>query len=675
MGKNTTSGPVAPRRGEVNRDAWARNQVLADALAAARARVAEARQAGVAPSVLRRLERAENEAAERLYTSNLGIARRAAHAYLGRSRDQEELLAVADEALWKAIVSWDPSSSPLANWAFRVVEKACLVHVARAEHGLTAWAWAHRPAVRDAIAALESDGSPVTTAAVAELAGCTPELAQMLVSHEYHGRPRSLEAAAGPEGTALIDLLAVESDGIQIDDLDQMASATGDLPAGDLAMWIRFHGLDGAPAWTTKSLEQMFGVSDETVRRRIKAADAHVLSAVEAHVLSPRTLAVVDMGEVVAGLREFASSRGAPPTLECVRAIVGFLKGGSMTFNGQHMGLYDGPDRLGSALGLTGDEVCDLVASLGTFLGQSFKHSHKRAAVWGDDIPSSTVSETGMRKGRELAEQLSLLPFHAGDQVVLFGNWEARSTGRNLRQAVPNIVNTDVDDALLNRWMLRQWANPAVVVSFELVSMVWMLAKLGRAGELGALARIAGTGQPSLARALADAWDLLEVSRAQAVEAVERLCAGNHDADEVLAEVARCRWLAEAEIGRVEKAARRVAQGEPTGALPDAVAQFAANAAGRADMHPTTVAELNDGQVRRLAEAFSLDTDGDRALRLELNHVVTKAGLRADADRLISLGVAAHRAGLAEAFAAALERRRHGDIGWADELHEQLGVS
>jgi hypothetical protein len=91
-------------------------------------------------------------------------------------------------------------------------------------------------------------------------------------------------------------------------------------------------------------------------------------------------------------------------------------------------------------------------------------------------------------------------------------------------------------------------------------------------------------------------------------------------------------------------------------------------------MRPSSVAELSDGQVRRLAESSGLATDGDVSLRRELNVIVADAGLRADADRLIGLGVAAHRAGLSELFAAALERRRNGEVGWADDLHEQLGV-
>ncbi len=677
MENHTTNGPVAPRRGSVDHAAWAKNQVLADELAAAKARVAEAERAGAGPLALRRSRRSVDAAAERLYVENRGIARRAARSYLGRSHDQEELYAVADEALWKAIVGWDPARSPLANWAFRTVEKACRVHVARIEHGLTAWAWSHRPAVRDAVAVLEAAGSVVDAGVVAEMAGCTPELAMTLMRHEFHGRPRSLDAVVGDDGATLAELIDVEQDVVQIDDIDQLAVTTSGVETAHLALWLRFHGLDGASPWTTKGLEQTFGVSDETVRRRVRAVDAHVVESNRTYV--PGTSVVGDAGTemsaTIAGLRQFASSRGAAPTLSTVQTIVNFLKGAPVAVNGRELMFYFGPEQLGAELGLSVDEVCDLVVSLGTFLGQSLKTSNRQASAWNVDAPTALVSATGLGSlPNDSGDQLSLLPFHSGDRSVLFAGWESSVTGRNLGQAVPNIVQADIDDGLLNRWMLRQWADPAVVVSFELVALVWTLARLGRAGELVSLATLARTGQPSLARALADAWDLLDVSRAVAVESVDRLCAGGQDAADVLAEVSRCRWLNEAEVGRLERAAQRVVSGEPTGALPSAVAQFAVNASGCVGMRPSSVAELSDGQVRRLAESSGLATDGDVSLRRELNVIVADAGLRADADRLIGLGVAAHRAGLSELFATALERRRNGEVGWADDLHEQLGV-
>lgn len=379
------------------------------------------------------------------------------------------------------------------------------------------------------------------------------------------------------------------------------------------------------------------------------------------------------MVEVTAGLRSLAEDREAAPPFSAVRNIVDYLVGrqGDLAI-----------DPVGVALGtgLTPEQVCDVVASLGTFLGQSRRQSAGRALAH-SKRRAAEVKEFeerfGVKERRKVTtDQLYLFPRHTKDEYVLPHGWERTATGRELDRAVANIVASDPDDATLRRWMLRQWGNAAVPVSFELVSSLWTLARLGRIHEVTGLATI-GAGNPSLARALADAWEILEVSRAEAVAAVERLCEPGRAAVHVRDDVARARWLAESDLVRVERAAERAAGGEPgTQALLDReVEEFAARVAADPDrLRPAKVAQLNSGQVRRLCEGIGLDPDGDSRLRRQVSAKVAEAGLSVDSDRLVGLGVAAARAGLDDLFTAALERRSNGELDWADELHEALGI-
>lgn len=380
------------------------------------------------------------------------------------------------------------------------------------------------------------------------------------------------------------------------------------------------------------------------------------------------------MTEVTSDLRALAANRDAAPPFGAVRGIVDYLAG-------RDGDLAKTPDMVAKGTGITGEQVCDVVASLGTFLGQSSRQSAGRALAHNKRTPAS-VGELHERLGstlhrKEDPAQGILFPVHTKDQIVLPLGWERNATGRELDRAVANIVVADPDDATLRRWMLRQWGNAAVTVTFELVASLWTLARLGRIHEIEGLATI-GAGNPSLARALADAWDILEVSRSEAVAAVTRLCQTGRSADAVRSDVARARWLAESHLRRVERTAERSATDEPGTAelLDNEVLAFAAQVAADPDrLIPSRVAQLNVGQVRRLCEGLGLDPDGDSRLRRQVSASVAEAGLAADSDRLVGLGVAAARAGLDDLFATALERRSEGALDWADELHAALGIT
>lgn len=285
----TQSGSGGVGAGGIDERAWIENQVLAHELTAARQRLELARENGSPESRLRRLERDVDRAGEAIYLGNRGLARKIAGRYARRAGDADDLYQVADEALWGAIQTWEPTASPLASWAYRRIDKACRVHVAKTEHGLSTWSWEHRPAVLQAAQQLRDAGEQVDPVRVAEIADVTVELATLLLERQRNGADRSLDAPVGDDGTTFADLLVLEDPSSEIDSdddldaIDMLAELTSGLSIVDLFVWLRTHGADQAAPWPTEGLEQLLGVSAETVRRAARRADATVAAAAAEH--------------------------------------------------------------------------------------------------------------------------------------------------------------------------------------------------------------------------------------------------------------------------------------------------------------------------------------------------------------------------------------------------------
>lgn len=378
------------------------------------------------------------------------------------------------------------------------------------------------------------------------------------------------------------------------------------------------------------------------------------------------------MPEVVRELREITDKPVQVPSLEAVRTIVDYL-------SGKDGFLVEGPDELAARVGLPVEGVYEIVSGLGTFLGQSSKISAGRA---------EPVGRAGHPTAAEVAERLNVVvstPNPQG-QLVLFPiqsasgtpvlplGWDRASTGREMNRAVANIVVRRPDDETLRRWLRRHFEVRVVPVSAGLVTTLWMLARLGRVHEVGALAEKGGA---PLARALADSWELLAVARADAVDAMIRLCSAGGDLEQVRADLARARWLGGADLLLVDAAAEAAdsEDAESMARLEDAIASLAVEATRNRDrLMPELVSQLDNTQVERLCEAFGLFVENPVDLRRKVNGLIEAAGLAADSDQLVSLGLAALRAGLDNVFSDALQRHRDGDPCWAVELSESLGA-
>jgi len=327
---------------------------------------------------------------------------------------------------------------------------------------------------------------------------------------------------------------------------------------------------------------------------------------------------------------------------------------------------WQGLDAIVSTTGLSRDKVLSTVVDLGTWLGQSVNAGANVTAV----EFSKAVGDEHMVT--DTPGQQSLFPQHTDTRVVIPPGFDRRAVGRDVSKAISQIVRADPDEAVLRRWLMRKHHYVHMVLGFETVAMVHRVCQLDRLGEIEELCD-RGTFNHELARLLVEAYDFLDVARADAVASVQRVLdveVDTVDLDAALRDAAEASWLHQAEFSRMLAALESGSRLRITDAL-----DRLQTAAGRAPevFTPRGVCELSDGQVLRLAQREGFDTEGTNRTDADLVRTwVTEAGLGADADLLVADGVRVGRAGLGAEFREALARRAKGDLDWSEELNEAL---
>jgi hypothetical protein len=285
MANNAHPTSGAPRVTSDRTDtlAWERARVLSHALTEAKERLAAATASHQPESRIRRLRRKVEDCGSEIFVANRGLAGELANRYAKRANaaDTDDIRAVADEALWNAILSWDPDMSPLGSWARRMILKALNTHVARMELGMSNWSYDKRPAVLEAARRLEADRRPVTAETVAAIADVTVETADLILS--ARAKTLSLDVNVGDDdgtttlGATIADAVELADVGILDAAHDTIAEMTWHLDIVELFVWLRSTGVDGAEAWTSTDMESVFGVSAETVRRITRRAEQQIL--------------------------------------------------------------------------------------------------------------------------------------------------------------------------------------------------------------------------------------------------------------------------------------------------------------------------------------------------------------------------------------------------------------
>ena len=243
---------------------------------------------------------------------------------------------------------------------------------------------------------------------------------------------------------------------------------------------------------------------------------------------------------------------------------------------------------------------------------------------------------------------------------------------RDVAKALASIVVTDPDDETIARFIARKYQTQAKVLTFPHVTQVWMFARLGRLERFDRI----NPKNPVFGQLAVEAFDLLEVARQDAINGLLLLAAGPGDRTELANACTKASWLAESEI---KKIAGMIERGSPDVRLAVELnflrQRIESNPSG---YMPASIAELNPGQVRRIAMASGLSVDNDdRSEEAEIRQALKDYGFTNDLDRLVPAGVKASRAGRREEFFDVMKARKAGDNEWHlafEDLFESLNA-
>jgi hypothetical protein len=240
----------------------------------------------------------------------------------------------------------------------------------------------------------------------------------------------------------------------------------------------------------------------------------------------------------------------------------------------------------------------------------------------------------------------------------------ARLGGRDVTGAMSAMFAAQPDRETAVRYKQRT-SEREKVLTFEHVSLVWLFSRIGRLDELGEV----NGDSAALGHCFADGYDLLEVSRSSAMQALWALCEGGLDLSDVKDAIVRLRPFHESVAERIEGALRAAERGESRHLDRELLWLRRTVEANPLSIVVRDISEMRAGQVLRTAQAAGLHTGGSsRVEETEIRNQLQMLGLVGDADQLVPTGVAAVRAGLADTFWEAVERRADGDPKWDAEL-------
>jgi hypothetical protein len=240
----------------------------------------------------------------------------------------------------------------------------------------------------------------------------------------------------------------------------------------------------------------------------------------------------------------------------------------------------------------------------------------------------------------------------------------ARLGGRDITGAMSAMFAAQPDRETAVRYKQRT-SEREKVLTFEHVSLVWLFSRINRLDEIGEV----NGDSAALGHCFADGYDLLEVTRSSAMQALWALCEGGLDLQEVKDAIVRLRPLHENVADRIEGALRVAERGESRHLDRELLWLRRTVEANPLSIVVRDISEMRAGQVLRTAQAAGLHTGGSsRVEETEIRNQLQMLGLVGDADQLVPTGVAAVRAGLADAFWEAVERRADGDPKWDAEL-------
>lgn len=278
------------------------------------------------------------------------------------------------------------------------------------------------------------------------------------------------------------------------------------------------------------------------------------------------------------------------------------------------------------------------------------------------------------KKGRKGRPSRVVIPTSA--VLIPPGYEKTAAHKRDVTRALCAVVESAPDDESLTRFLARHYGTQAKVMSFPIVTQVWLFARLGRLDEIDQVS----PDSPVFAELLVDAHDLLEVARKDAIEALDTVVqitnVSPSDLETLAHTVRRAYWLAEAELSTL---LRRIEAATHRASALSSVEHELRWISQRVQRHPKqymvdSIAQLSLGQIRRIAQAAGLDVDNDeRQIEANVRNRLKELGLSSDLDQLVPAGVKATKAGRDEDFFEILQARRRGETDWHIQLEELFG--
>lgn len=243
---------------------------------------------------------------------------------------------------------------------------------------------------------------------------------------------------------------------------------------------------------------------------------------------------------------------------------------------------------------------------------------------------------------------------------------------RDVSKAYCAIIERNPDDEVITRFLQRHYSNESKALSFPLIASVWFFLKIGRADQLIEVS----PNNTEFIDSVLECYDLLDVSRKDALEAVEYLCSGNVDFNDLSyldALIKKSFWLCESEFLNIQrKLETALIRDVALSSLKFEVERFVNRVKSNPTKYmPSKVSELSLGQVRRIAQLSGLDVDNDaRELENNVRERLKTLGLTSDLDKLLPAGVRAAKVGRDDDFFEILQSRKLGELDWHLQLEE-----
>lgn len=236
--------------------------------------------------------------------------------------------------------------------------------------------------------------------------------------------------------------------------------------------------------------------------------------------------------------------------------------------------------------------------------------------------------------------------------------WHKRDVTRALAAVVTSAPNADV----IARFVARTYRTRSSGLTYPLVAGVWMFAIRSRLDKVDQV-----SNDPVFHGQVVAAYDLLDVARLDAIDALERLAGGTLKPAAARKAISKSRWLAEAELGRIEHLLN-TDQAAYSRAVEQLQRRLAVDAAR---YRPVSIAALSAGQIQRVCAAAGLKIENDRVSEeAEIRGRLRQMGISVDSDRLVPEALRALEKGTLDAFWEIMQARLDGDTTWGEQLQD-----